>query len=276
MWSCTSNTRIYFCSVNTLNIKSQALNPPEHGTQRSSRTKCRTHKRKSWRSTAFSLRLKTQHPRAARSLFSTSVKKLSFREKCPANWFVKMREGVRGETGREISLFFQSRQVKCAVRPGQWSRPFTCKDEVYGASRVLWPVFNWEAPKRDGIPSLPSHFPSFAHSIPSLVPSFILLFPCIHVPLHLFAAQSVSAKYLQILYSHWTLLHLKIIKVESYSGGGGWLGNIYDFVIRCKTLISYTRYKFNLLLISNNVNVTAHIHSSFTLAWMLSNTSTEG
>lgn len=182
MWSCTSNTRIYFCSVNTLNIKSQALNPPEHGTQRSSRTKCRTHKRKSWRSTAFSLRLKTQHPRAARSLFSTSVKKLSFREKCPANWFVKMREGVRGETGRDISLFFQSRQVKCAVRPGQWSRPFTCKDEVYGASRVLWPVFRlqlrgtkaWRYP----LPSLPlsllcALYPflgSFFHSPLSLHP----------------------------------------------------------------------------------------------------------
>ena len=60
---------------------------------------------------------------------------------CPANWFVNMREGVRGETGREISPFFQSRQVKCAVRAGQWSRPFTCKDEVYGVSRVLWPLF---------------------------------------------------------------------------------------------------------------------------------------
>ena len=108
--------------------------------------KTRTNKLRGWRGTNFTLQLKIKHsirfaPRAACSLFSTSAKKLSLQEKCPANWFVKKREGVRGETGTEISPFFLSRQVKCAVRPGQWSRPFTCKDEVYGASRVLWPVF---------------------------------------------------------------------------------------------------------------------------------------
>lgn len=47
-----------------------------------------------------------KHPSAACSLFSTSVKKWYLQEKCPANWFVKTREGVRGETGTEMSSFF--------------------------------------------------------------------------------------------------------------------------------------------------------------------------
>lgn len=172
MWSWTTTTTRF---VSARWTQASNLHPSEHTTWRSSRTKSRTHKRKSWRRNAFSLRLKIKHPRAACSLFSTSVKKSSLQEKCPANWFVKTREGVRRETGREISLFFQSRQVKCAVRPRQWNRPFTCKDEVYGASRVLWPVFRlqlrgtkaWRYP----LPSHASHF-SLLSSPLCFLPSF--------------------------------------------------------------------------------------------------------
>lgn len=130
--------------------------------------------------------------------YLASVKTLSLQEECPANWFVKMRECVRRETGREVPPFSQSRQVKCAVRLRQWSPPFTCKDEVYGVSRVLWPVFRlqlrgnkaWRYPLPFMPPTFPPYLmpspPRFLPSLPSTLHVFLLsLHPCFRPSSHL-------------------------------------------------------------------------------------------
>lgn len=155
------------------------LHPSKQTTLRSLRPKSRTNKLRDWRGTNFSLRLKIKHPirfalKAACSLVQRS---------CLCRRNVRLigllrRERVWGERqGEKFPLSFCPDRLNVQLGPDNGAVLSHAKMRYMERAAFCGRCsdFNWEAPKRDGIPSPPCLPLSLLYSFPPFLASFLHL-----------------------------------------------------------------------------------------------------